>query len=181
MITTDLDYLFRVDAPYIFVGEGEAERFRWIPIYFYLRPELEVCVRLFRGWKMRTTEGLMNEFSAALQFFDGFGENWYALRECLSYLDEWLPADAYVLVVERAEELLAEQSDDLSSFLKAVQRAAEFWSTAVTDNDRFNRPAIPFHVLLHISDGSAGSIRRFAVSAAEAVVPLRVAGGEAAS
>ena len=48
---------------------------------------------------MRRLPDLMNEFGAALQFFDGFGENWHALKECLSYLDEWLPATAYVLVV----------------------------------------------------------------------------------
>lgn len=102
---------------------------------------------------MRTTQALMNEFGAALQFFEGFGENWYALEECLEYLNEWLPADAYVLVVENAEELLQEeQPNQMSALLKTLHEAGESWAKPITDNDRFNRRAIPFHVLLHVSE-----------------------------
>jgi hypothetical protein len=54
MKTTRQDYLFRVEAPWIYVGEGEAERKSWIPSYFYARPGMNVCVRQLRGWKMRT-------------------------------------------------------------------------------------------------------------------------------
>ena len=53
-------------------------------------------------------EALMNEFGAAFQFFEKFGDNWNALEETLGYIDEWLPADAYILTVERAEEVLRE-------------------------------------------------------------------------
>ena len=53
----------------------------------------------------------MNEFGAAFQFFYGFGENWLALNECLCYLDEWLPAEAYVIVVDHAEEVFRDETD----------------------------------------------------------------------
>ena len=47
------------------------------------------------------------------------GENWLALEECSEYLDEWMPSQAYVLVVERAEEVLSEeQPDQMIAFLK---------------------------------------------------------------
>jgi len=97
----------------------------------------------------------MDEFAAALQFSDEFGENWYALGESLCYLDEWLPSSAYVLVVEKAEELLQDASDDdVEALLKVFNEAGEFWAQPITDNGRFNRAAKPFHVLLNFSSKS---------------------------
>lgn len=153
MSVTQWDFLFRVEEPFIVVSKGEPERLHWNPSHFYARPDLSVCVRKLRGNKMRVTQGLMNEAAAALQLFDGFGENWYALEECLRYLDEWLPADCYVLVVERADELLADDDvDALEAFLVTCEAAGRFWSEPVVDNDRFNRDPKPFHVLLFLPD-----------------------------
>lgn len=152
MSVTGLQFLFRVDRPYLCVGVGEPERKKWAPSTFYSLSGVDVCVRRLRGDKMRTTQALMNEIGAALQFFEGFGENWYALEECLSYLDEWLPSDSYVLVVEQAELLLVDEPEYLEAFFTTVNAAGEFWSAAIDDGDRFDRSAIPFHVLLNISD-----------------------------
>jgi len=110
---------------------------------------------MLRGNKMRTRQSLMDEIAAAFQFFDGFGENWHALRECLSYLDQWLPAESYVVVVERAEEVLAEAPEELWAFFKSVAEAGEHWSEPIADGDRFDRPAKPFHVLMNVSNASA--------------------------
>lgn len=153
-ITTKLEYLFQIEPPWIYVGSGEEVRKQWIPSAFYSRSGLNVCVRRLRGWKMRTTQSLMDEFGASLQFFDGFGENWLALLDCLQYLDEWLPADAYILLVERAEEVLIEEDmEQMRLFLMTLRDAGEWWSNPIVDNERFNRSAIPFHTLLHTSDG----------------------------
>jgi len=123
---------------------------------------------------MRTVTGLMNEFGASLQFFEGFGENWHALLECLEYLDEWLPAEAYVLVIEGAEELLRdEQSGQTIALLKTLHDAGEWWSKPITDNDRFNRNAIPFHVLLNVAEGHRTAVEQLIGIAAEANVPIR--------
>ncbi len=48
----------------------------------------------------------MNEFGAALQLSRGFSENWSSLEESFTCLDEWFPAHAYVLVVERRKKSL---------------------------------------------------------------------------
>jgi hypothetical protein len=97
----------------------------------------------------------MDEFASALQFSDEFGENWYALEESLCYLDEWLPSSAYILVVEKADELLRDApNDDVESLLKVLNEVGEFWSKPITNNDRFNRAAIPFHILFNFSDQS---------------------------
>lgn len=173
-MNTTLDYLFRIEAPWIYAGFGEPKRKKWIPSYFYTRPSMNVCVRHLRGKKMRTQAALMDEFGAALQFFYGFGENWHALDECLAYLDEWLPADAYVLVVEGAEELLQDEADEImAALLKTLHYAGEWWSRPITDNDRFNRKAIPFHVLLNVEDDCSEAIERIVSVASAADVPIR--------
>jgi hypothetical protein len=171
--TTQLEFLFQAEPPWVFVGVGETERLPWVPSVFYSRPGLDVCVRKLRGWKMRTVASLMNEFGAALQLFDGFGENWYALEECLSYLDEWLPAAAYVLVVEGAEHLLADDPSGLSALLLTLNGAGESWSRAIADGDRFDRPPRPFHVLLNLSELNIGAIERLQEAASEVGVALR--------
>ncbi len=172
---TNLDYLFAIEPPWIYVGIGEPERLNWNPSHFYWRPGLNVCVRRLRGRKMRTTRELMNEISAALQFFDGFGENWTALEECLQYLDEWIPADAYILVIEDAQEVLStENGDGMAAFLRTLQNVGDWWSKPIVDDDRFNRPAIPFHVLLHVSTINSACIQAVMKIADEASVALRV-------
>jgi hypothetical protein len=171
---TALDFLFRVEPPWIHVGPGEPERMAWIPTHFYRRDGVTVCVRRLRGRKMRTYESLMDEFSAALQFFDGFGENWPALEECLCYLDEWLPADAYVVVIEGAEEVLADEGvEDARTLLRVLHRVGTFWSKPIADGDRFDRPATPFHVLLHGSSGAVAEGSTVARAARDAGVPVR--------
>src|SRR5579862_9548504 len=155
-MTSQLTYLFRLEAPWITIGPGEAERVRWNPAQFYTRPGQNVCVRRLRGQKMRNSQGLMDEFGAALQFCDDFGENWYALKECLEYIDEWLRADVYILVVERAELMLSEaDAAQMAALLKTLHEVGEWWSAPIANNGRFNRDAIPFHTLLNSSADDA--------------------------
>jgi hypothetical protein len=172
METTRHEYLFRVEAPWIYVGAGEPERKPWIPTAFYARSGLNVCTRQLRGSKMRTTQSLMDEFGAALQFFDGFGENWDALRECLGYMDEWLAADAYVLLIEHADSVLADEDEnELATLLRVVHGAGDWWSKAITDNDRFTRPARSFHCLF-LGPDSEG-MKRILDLAARQQIPVR--------
>lgn len=177
--TTARDFLWSTDGPWVYVGHGEPGREKWIPSSFYTTPELDdVCVRTLRGWKMRSYEGLMNEFGAALQFFDGFGENWPALSDCLRSLDEWMPASAYVLVVERAEEVLVDDPRDLEAFLRTLHSAGESWAEAVDSPEVYARPPIPFHVLLNVSDAHPEGVDRFVRVAGDARtdIPLREGG-----
>lgn len=174
MSRTTLDYLFRVESPWIYVGPGESERDAWHPSHFYSREELSVCVRHLRGQKMRSTVALMNEFAAALQLSDAFGENWHALEECLAYLDEWLPAAAHVLVVERAEELLQEEGvGEMSSLLRVLHATGEFRARPIADGDRFDRPGLPFHALLNVTRNVATADTDIARAARDAGIPLR--------
>lgn len=174
MMRTKLDFLFRAEQPYLWLGEGEAERVDVVPSFFYSREGLDVCVRQLRGSKMQTVDSLMDEFGAALQFFLGFGENWYALEDCLGYLDEWLPAEAYVLVIEQAEEVLKmEEPEQLLALLQVLDAVGQSWSVPITDNDRFNRDAIPFHALFHFSPEAGHDLDRYRAAAHEKGIRFR--------
>jgi hypothetical protein len=174
MNRTKFDFLFRAEEPYIWLGEGEAERADVVPSFFYSREGLDVCVRQLRGGKMQTIDSLMDEFGAALQFFLGFGETWYALEDCLGYLDEWLPAEAYVLVIEQAEDVLKmEEPEQLVALLQVLDAVGQSWSLPIIGNERFSRSAIPFHVLFHLSPGADHDLDRYLAAAREKGVRLR--------
>jgi hypothetical protein len=173
-LRTSLSYLFSVEPPWIYIGVGEAARVNWFPAFFYSRANITTCVRRLRGNKMRTTPALMDEFAAAWQFFEGFGNNWYALRECLEYVDEWLPAAAYILVIEKAEEVLAdEEPDQTVALLKTLSEIGDWWANPIEGNDRFNRGSVPFHTLLHLSSNSGGTTGRLLSAAQISNIPIR--------
>jgi Barstar (barnase inhibitor) len=154
------DALYQTIPPWIFLHLVTAEEAKWLPDFLYKKEGHSPVIRVLRGDKMKTRQGLMDEFGAALQFFEDFGENWYALKECLCYLDEWLPADAYILVVSNCTELLSqEDTDELHWFLQTVREVGDWWGRPITDNDRFNRGPIPFHVVLRCREGDAAKAR----------------------
>ncbi len=160
MNLTNLDFLFKIEQPWIYIGYGESERNEYAPTYFYNRNNMKVCVRNLRGNKMKTTLSLMNEFGAAMQLCDDFKETWSSLFESLTCLDEWLPADAYILVIEKAEELLInetlelsivtdkngvllrnEYSAQISELFKTLHAVGEFWKQPINNSKFNNRPA----------------------------------------
>ncbi len=109
-----------------------------------------LTVRTLRGWKMRNLSGLFDEFAAALQFPLYFGETMDAFNECIADLDETLPAgEGYVLAIVEPDHLLADEDDGtLEWFVRSLQSAAETWSHPIELGEWWDRPAIPFHIVL---------------------------------
>ncbi len=140
-----IEGLYNLTPPWVILEPEHPDDTHWIPEKLHGRPGTNSVIRVLRGAKIRTRQEMMNEFGAALQFFEGFGENWHALKERLSYLDEWLPGDAYVLVVTEAHLVLdREPSDQLHWLLQTFNEVGEWWSEPITDNGRFNRGPIPY-------------------------------------
>lgn len=112
----------------------------------------EFAVRVVRGDKMKSLDGLFNEFSAALQFPYYFGENWDALDECLSDL-EWIPATSgYVLLIANTPEVLMEEdSSQFQTFIKILSRASRERDGANNSNR--------FFVFLHCQDDQLEELR----------------------
>ncbi|QLY31994.1 barstar family protein [Nocardia huaxiensis] len=85
--------------------------------------------RELRARKMRTVEGVYDEFAAAFQFPYYFGENKDAFDECLRDLDEFVgPAKGYVAVIRNAALLLADQPAERPWFAEAMTDCATRWS-----------------------------------------------------
>lgn len=124
----------------------------WEKITYPLRDSGKV-VRAVRGQKMRTLQGLFDEFGAALQFPDYFGENRPALRDCLTDLD-WLGDEVpgYVVIVRHASQLLAdERAEAFDWTIDLFRGVAEEWAKPVADGEWWDRPGRPFHVVLQES------------------------------
>jgi hypothetical protein len=69
-------------------------------------------------------EALLARIAGALAFPSWFGGNWDALEDCLSDLS-WMPAAGYVLLLERASGLPADERGTLADILAS---AATSWA-----------------------------------------------------
>ena len=109
-----------------------------------------LTVRTARGRKMRTVGRLFDEMAAALQFPYYFGENWPAFDECLADMD-WLPlaAGVVVLIYDATEVLSDEDEVELAVLVRSIDAARRAYSVPIESGDWWDRPAVPFHVVLH--------------------------------
>lgn len=132
------------------------------PNALFGNPPPGTIIRRLRGGKMRSLQGLMDEFGAALQFFEEFGENWHALKECLFYLDEWLPADQYILLIPSSHQVLVDDPSQLKWLLTTLHEVGQWWLEPITDNEPFNRPSKEFRAVFVTMPGLfETTLRRF--------------------
>ena len=125
-----------------------------------------LVVRVLRGRKMRTWARLFDEMAAAFQFPEYFGENLDALHDCLTDF-AWLPPQkGYVVLVAEADELLLDEPpESLTQLIEILRSSCEYWNNPVAEGQPWDRPAIPFHVVLHGGD-SREVARRWALAGA---------------
>ena len=117
-------------------------------------------VRKLRGRKMRHYPSLFDEFGAALQLPWYFGENGNAFDECIADLSWLAPGAGYVFVISQPELTVIDTDDDgLAWLVRVLSRAAHTWATPVTEHPAFDRPAVPFHVVLQIEPGDRQEAR----------------------
>jgi hypothetical protein len=109
---------------------------------------------------MRTYESFFDEFGAALQFRWYFGENGNAFDECITDLS-WLALGppGFVIVIAQPADVLCDTDDGgLAWFIVSLSRASREWAAPVELGEWWDRPAIPFHVVLHCLPGQADSV-----------------------
>ncbi|MFD0783533.1 barstar family protein [Micromonospora azadirachtae] len=103
-----------------------------------------VVVARLDGARMTDANLVFYEFSDALLFPGYFGWNWDALYECLRDLN-WLPAEAYLIVVERAPLLMSSDPEERETLLEILFRTGRTWADPIS---RSGGKDVPFKVLL---------------------------------
>lgn len=122
-----------------------------------------LLVRIVRGRKMRTSEGVFDEVSAALQFGLYFGENWDAFEECMRDLENLTPGNGIALIVTEPDQLLFDTpADEMRWLRRALEAAHGSWARPIGRGEWWDRPAVPFHVLFAGSRPSTdGALQRW--------------------
>jgi hypothetical protein len=89
-----------------------------------------LVVKTLNGRRMKDRPSTMDEMAAELEFPSYFGKNIPALSECLQDL-EWLPADAYLLLLYDAASVLSKETHaDAISFFSLLDRICSEWGWA---------------------------------------------------
>ena len=116
-----------------------------------------LTVRVVRGQKMRSVQGLFDEMAAALQFPYYFVENWPALSECLRDMD-WLPlSQGVVVVILDAGQVLADESAvELATLATAIVNASDMYARPIAEGEWWDRAAVAFHVVLQTMPADRG-------------------------
>jgi RNAse (barnase) inhibitor barstar len=71
-------------------------------------------------------EELTGHFATAMSFPAHFGRNWDALRDCLGDLS-WMPADGYVVVLEKSKHFGAGHRHDFDTALEVFKGVCDEW------------------------------------------------------
>lgn len=166
-------FLETVGSPYGFVKVDDEEEVKWMPHFLYRLEGRTTYVKKLRGFKMNTKVDLMNEFGAALQFFDGFGENWHALKDCLRSLEESDKSDSYLIIISDSQKVLLNESPEaLHWLITTIVEVGEYWSEAISDGDIFDRPPRPFKVLFRVP--SQDDLRLFSARVGDDMAKIKV-------
>lgn len=114
-----------------------------------------LTARITRGRKMRSLGGLFDEFAAAWQFPLYFGENRDAFDETLADLDSVDPRAGIVVVITEPEQVLIDaETSNLRWLVDSFSSAASVWSSPIESGEWWDRPGVPFHVVLAFSPDS---------------------------
>ena len=114
-----------------------------------VHPPTGFSLKVIKGAKCQTTDGLLREWARALDFPDYFGHNWDALEECLADL-EWLPAKGYILLITDAAQVLPDDEEEYTTLLEVLRDAGEAWGSGQAGMGR--QRATPFHVLFAVTE-----------------------------
>ena len=104
------------------------------------------------GNLMRDVDEFYSELAKKLKLPDYFGKNLNALDECITDL-EWLDANRpFVIIIRDSEFMLVNENELREGFIDVLTSAGEEWASEVSDGNDWDRPAVPFHVILNFGN-----------------------------
>jgi hypothetical protein len=184
-MTTLLEMLRSVDPSLGFLaieaGDRDGEFIRMEDLIQAWRRD-GLTVRVVRGDKMRTLEGLFDEFAAAWQFPLFFGRNKDAFDDCMRNLPQ-VSGRGLIVVIVKPDEVLAEEGlRELEWLVRTLTSAAAAWGEPIESGEWWDRPAAPFHTVLDIhTRAGARAVERWAQAGASLSSPMRGPSSEAHS
>lgn len=103
------------------------------------------------GERMRSAEAFFAEFVREFRFPEYFGWNWAAFAECITELSG-RPAPAYLLTIERADQLLVDSPTDREIFFRLIRDVTLHWANSFGLGPEWGGGEVPFNVALLCSD-----------------------------
>jgi hypothetical protein len=158
-----LDALRTVGASHTFLGVDPGDRvgeFVKIGDLTNLWVNEGLTVRAVRGDKMRSVSAVFDEFAAAWQFPLYFGQNKDAFADCMGNLPQ-PPGRGFVVLIVKPDEVLADApARELEWLVRALNSAADEWGRPIELGEWWDRPAVPFHVVLDVGGPSGSAARK---------------------
>jgi RNAse (barnase) inhibitor barstar len=137
------DVSFDAERPWVHLATG------FDPADVGSPADRQLVVRL-EGRSLRNVDTLFAEFAREFQFPQYFGENWPAFADCMTDLT-WLPAPAYLVVIDDAEQVLSEDSLDFPTFVRIMSHVGEHWGRPYGHQAPHVSGAIPFNLVLVVT------------------------------
>ncbi|MGG0815004.1 barstar family protein [Paenibacillus alvei] len=145
MITNTFDVI--LGKPQFYIRNGDISDFTDFHWRLKQSSSKKILAKMIRGQKCVTVEKLFDEFAAVFQFPFYFGENWDAFEESMNDLT-WLQADAYVLCISNAENILQLSNSDFEAFANILARSVTEWEDG-RDFGAITTSPTPFNIVFH--------------------------------
>ena len=97
--------------------------------------------------RMRSVEELFREYVREFHFPEYFGWNWAAFSECMRSLPN-RPAHAYLTVIRNADQLLQDDPDDRTTFLRQLESIGQRWANSFALDEAWGGGEVPFNTIL---------------------------------
>jgi hypothetical protein len=96
---------------------------------------------------MHSLEGLYREYVREFSFPEYFGWNWAAFGECMKELDGQ-PARAYLTIITHGDEVLSDEPEELSTYLRQLEKIGRRWASAFALGPEWGGGEVPFHTVI---------------------------------
>ncbi|MCO1577891.1 barstar family protein [Crossiella sp. SN42] len=97
--------------------------------------------------KMTDVDELFDQFADGFRFPTYFGRNWSAFAECINDL-EWLPAHAYLVIIDNADRLLLDAPLDRPAFIRNAHDTGKRWANSFALGEERGGGEVPFNFVL---------------------------------
>ncbi|MCO1579123.1 barstar family protein [Crossiella sp. SN42] len=150
---TILDSVFARERPWVHVlAESAADGLHAVRL-----PDSALVVHL-DGMRMLDVDELFDQFASSFRFPEYFGRNWPAFDECINDL-KWLPARAYLVIIDNAEHLLARAPLDRPTLIRNVHDAGRRWANSFALGEEWGGGEVPFNFVLVCPDNQQVTLR----------------------